>query len=166
MTKGEKILNIVLFVILIVFFIEAQKISPGFMVESVQREVGADFWPKKLLLILLFLTAILIIQSLFFPSGKDKSISETGEKDRWANWLILLFSIIIYIKIQYVIGFIIASCLLVGFNMYNFGYRKITYLIIFPVGMTFIFVFVFGRFLTVPLPKGISLFRYIGFLFY
>ena len=166
MSNGEKILGIVLFLIFIVFFIEAQKIQPGFMVESVQREVGADFWPKALLLILLLLTAMLIVKSFLVSSGKEEKGSGTAVKDRWLSWLMLMISIMVYIQIQYVIGFILASCLLVGFNLYNFGYRKKKNLILFPVGITFIFVFLFGRFLTVPLPKGVWLFRHFGFLFY
>ena len=167
MAKGEKILNIVLFVILVIFFIEAQKIPAGFMVESVQREVGADFWPKALLLLLLILTGALIIKSFFFTKIKEQNKTiESDVKDRWANWLMLMVSIIIYIKIQYIIGFILTSYLLVGFNLYNFGCRKKTTLIILPLGATFLFVLTFGRLLAVPLPKGISIFRLLGLLFY
>lgn len=167
MSRGERVINLILFVIMIVFFIEAQKIPAGLMVESVRREVGADFWPKALLSMLLFLTLVLNIKNFFLKkNGESQPKSEKQEKERWLNWILLSISIVVYIEIQYVIGFLFASILMVCFNLVNFGYRKKFFLIAIPIGLTFLFAFVFGRFLNVPLPKGVGIFREISFIIY
>jgi hypothetical protein len=167
MSRGERIANLVLLLVLIVFLIEAQNIPPGFMVESVRREVGADFWPKTLLVALIFLTVVLNVNYLFSNQKTQTSKSlQSGKKERWWNWVLLLVSIVIYIEIQYVIGFVITCFLMIGFGMINFGYRKTVPLIIFPTTLTIIFVLVFGRFLNVPLPKGLGVFRSISMFFY
>ena len=153
--------------VLIIFLIEAQNIPSGFMVESVRREVGADFWPKTLLAILIFLTIVLNVKGLLLRKILQTAKSErSGEKERWWNWVLLGVSIVIYIEIQYIIGFIITCFLMIGFGMINFGYRKKVLLIIFPTALTIIFVLVFGRFLNVPLPKGVGVFRSISMFFY
>lgn len=167
MSRGERIANLVLLLILIIFLIEAQNIPAGFMVESVRREVGADFWPKALLLTLIFLTVILNLKALFSEKKIRTSKSgQPGEKERWRNWMLLGLSIVIYIEIQYIIGFVFTCFLMIGFGMINFGYRKKVPLIIFPTALTIIFVLVFGKFLNVPLPKGVGVFRSISMFFY
>ena len=103
MSRGERIANMVLLLVLIVFLIEAQNILPGFMVESVRREVGADFWPKALLAILIFLTVVLNFKGLFLEKkSKTAKPMQVGEKEYWRNWLLLGVSIVIYIEIQYI----------------------------------------------------------------
>lgn len=167
MSRGERIANSVLLLVLIIFLIEAQNIPPGFMVESVRREVGADFWPKALLALLIFLTVVLNIKGLFFRIKRNATKPlPVSEKEYWRNWVLLGVAIAIYIEIQYVIGFILTCLLMIGFSMINFDYREKVPLIIFPTVLTIIFVFVFGRFLNVPLPKGVGIFRSVSAFFY
>jgi len=167
MLKGERIANLVLLLVLIIFLVEAQNIPSGFMVESVRREVGADFWPKALLAILIFLTVILNIRGWFFEkkSGTAQALQPVA-KEHWRKWVLLGISILIYIEIQSVFGFIPACLLIIGFSLFNFGYRRPLPLIMTSIGFTTVFLFVFGRFLNVPLPKGMGVFRSISTFFY
>ena len=165
MTKrGEFILGVVLLVVFVVFFIEAQRIPAGFMVESVQREVGADFWPKLLLCLLIILTAALNVQLLVTRKRSDKTATQDsdGEKEHWRSWLFLVLAIVIYVSIQYLVGFLIASLFLVIVSTYILGYRRKWPSAIMGLSVTLLFVLVFGRFLFVPLPKGVGIFRTIS----
>ena len=168
MTKGEKATNLVLLCAWIVFFFEAQRIQPGLMIESVRREVGADFWPKALLIMLLILTVFLNLKC-FLPKRDAKEeggAAADAEKERWWNFLFLVLSIIIYLHIQYMIGFITSTFLFVLSIIIILGYRKKMLMIGISIVIAFLFAIVFGKFLGVPFPRGIGLFRSFEYLVY
>lgn len=166
--RGERILNFVLLVILIVFYFEARKISPGYMVESVMREVGADFWPKALLLMLLFLTLILNLKAYFNrkkPEAVEKTEAGNGDED-WRTWIYLSILSAFYVALQVFIGFIFAGLLLTTISLILFGYRKKAMIAVVAIVFTVIFTLGFGKFLFVPLPRGIGVFRSFSYLMY
>jgi len=167
MKRGELTLSLILLAIFLVFFWEAQNIPAGFMVESVQREVGADFWPKVLLVMLIVLTGALNIKFLK-ARRRSKMEAQTiaGEKERWWTWLVLIFSVVMYIWIQHIIGFILASSFLVAGSLIILGYRRKVGLVAISLSTGLLFTLIFGRFLYVPLPKGIGIFRTVSLLLY
>ena len=168
MTKGEKAMNLVLLCAWIVFFLEAQRIPPGLMIESVRREVGADFWPKALLIMLFILTAILNFKCFLHKrdgGGSGESAAD-AEKERWWNFLFLVLSIIVYLHVQYVIGFITSTFLFILSIILILGYRKKVFMIGISIVIAFLFAVVFGKFLGVPFPRGYGLFRSFEYLVY
>ena len=168
MTKGEKATNLVLLCAWIVFFFEAQRIPPGLMIESVRREVGADFWPKALLLMLFILTAVLNLKCFLLKrdAGEADESAPDAEKERWWNFLFLVLAIIIYLHIQYIIGFITSTFLFVFSVIFILGYRKKVFMIGLSIVIAFLFAVVFGKFLGVPFPRGYGLFRSFEYLIY
>ncbi|MBA7670800.1 hypothetical protein ES703_78947 [subsurface metagenome] len=137
------------------------------MVESVQREVGADFWPKALLIVLILLTAALTIKYLVLYIGnKTKGKKISREKEDWWKWLLLVLSVVIYIRIQHLVGFIVAGSLFVGTSLYIMGFRRKLLLILISLSIIFLFALTFGRLLYVPLPRGRGIFRSLTLVFY
>jgi len=165
--SGELLMNIILLGVLFILFVEAQRIPSGLMVESVQREVGADFWPKVLLMALILLMLALTIKYLVLHRGsRSKGKKIAHEKENWFKCLLVILSIIIFILIQYLVGFIIAISIFTGINLYIMEWRKRFSLVIISLSIAFLLTLTFGRFLYVPFPKGVGVFRSISQIFY
>jgi len=165
--SGELVVNIILLCVFLIFFAEAQRIPRGLIIESVQREVGADFWPKTLLVILILLMVILIIKSLIVRKRKEaKGEKPHHEKENWKGWLLVVFMVVIFIVAQYFIGFLITLIIFIATILYLMGWKKKISLVIISLFLAFLFTITFGRFLHVPFHKGMGIFRSISQIFY
>jgi putative tricarboxylic transport membrane protein len=126
------------------------------------KEVGPDFWPKIVLIILIALSATLTISNIikWKKSRSEKSEPEQG----WKRVLIAIVLAVAYIYFLKPLGFIIATPLFIlGMMLLIMPKRKkvIPFTILGIMGMIYI---IFAKLLYVPLPKGFGIFHDLSIL--
>ncbi len=71
-----------------------------------------------------------------------------------------------YIALMNLVGFILSTILFTFCNARFMGYKNTKVLVIFSLIMTTLVVMVFGNLFTVPLPRGMGMFRDLSYLIY
>ncbi len=116
-------------------------------------DVGPAFFPKVVGGILIFFGALLAIVA-FLNKAESKSLKEIfNRRSLLAIGTIAIFAI--YIILVSVLGFLIATPLLViGLAMFLKG-KNIAVIVIVAVAVTLLIYYLFLKFLLIPLPRGI-----------
>ncbi|MEH7223531.1 tripartite tricarboxylate transporter TctB family protein [Bacillus sp. JJ1566] len=135
--------------------------------------LGPKAWPS-ILLILMLVIAIMGIIKTYIASKKEAvskvENSETEEPERKLFnipfSLVSIFSIILYSVGLYFFGFIISSVLFLYVLTQLLGAKKQLVIILLSFILTAAFVWLFSIVLSVPLPRGIGIFRSFSLLFY
>ncbi len=136
--------------------------------------LGPKFWPS-IILILMLVIAIMGIIKTFINSKKASAVhaektDETEEPEiKFFNIpmsLVSIASIILYSMCLYFFGFIISSILFLYLMTQLMGAKKKLVIILTSVILTALFVGLFSILLSVPLPRGVSIFRAFSLLFY
>jgi len=149
-----------------------------FLIETVQIHsannttvLGPKFWPLTLLTLMLIFAVIGIIRT--YINHKKIEIVNTTEAEeqerRFYNIplsILSISSIILYSVGVYFIGFIISTLIFLFLLTQVLGAKKKLLLIVTSIIVTAIVVWLFSIVLSVPLPRGIGIFRELSFLFY
>jgi len=126
------------------------------------KEVGPDFWPKIVLIILISLSAALTIFNII---KWKKSRDEVSEREQgWKRVLIAILLAVVYVYFLKPLGFIVSTPLFIlGMMLLIMPKRKkaIPFTILGIMGMIYI---IFAKLLYVPLPKGFGIFRDLSIL--
>lgn len=126
------------------------------------KEVGPDFWPKIVLIILIALSAALTISNII---KWKKSRGEMSEREQgWKRVLVAILLAVAYVYFLKPLGFIVSTPLFIlGMMLLIMPKRKkvIPFTILGIMGMIYI---IFGKLLYVPLPKGFGIFHNLSIL--
>lgn len=171
MKKDEIVANgvVVFFFSLMLFFASRM--------HGVKRfgDMGSEFWPIMILSGAVILSSALLIGSIrkFLrekkPGGATAAISaealsarKQGQRKYWLAVICLLG----YIIIMPWIGFILSTFLFIYAFILALEERRKLVLAISPILVTALMVLVFGRFLSLPLPRGAEFFAALSRFIY
>ncbi|WP_026580765.1 tripartite tricarboxylate transporter TctB family protein [Bacillus sp. J33] len=156
---GEVIFHVVLILVMGIFFKESFTITSGRSADS----IGPAGFPQFIIVIIL----VLLIVSLFNAIRKMKSNSE-GISPLNLNiaYFGLLFSIIIFILLNEVISFTLSSIIFCFSLFFLLGQKKYIKMTVNSIIVAIIFTLVFGKILTVPLPRGVGFIKEMSYYLY
>lgn len=135
--------------------------------------LGPKAWPSIILILMLVLAIMGVIKT--FITSKKAAVAQVENSEieeperRLFNIpfsLVSIFSIILYTVGLYVFGFIISTVLFLYLLTQLLGAKKQLVIILLSVILTAVFVWLFSIVLSVPLPRGIGIFREFSLLFY
>lgn len=155
---GEIIVSLLILVTSCYLYIEAMR----FREFRAYAEVGPDFWPKIVLILLIALSGALTVSNVI---KWRKSRGEVRDREEgWKRVLIAVFLLVGYIYVLKPLGFIVASPLFItGMMLLIMPKRKKVIPIAVACIMAIIYI-LFGRLLFVPLPKGFGVFHDISII--
>ena len=170
MKKGEVILSAVCLAFFSFMFYEALELR------GVGRfgEVGSGFWPLLSLGTTSILSLIWLIGNLRRYSREKKeaveerSMPETVAVKRAGQKKIALCTLCLlaYIILTPLIGFILSTVLFILTFILALEEKRRLVLIISPPLITAVVMLIFGKFIMMPLPKGVGIFAEFSRLFY
>ena len=132
---------------------------------NIGGNLGAAWWPQVLLVLGMAMTvasaAGVVRKHLREPGAKGK-VNLHEVKSLGVSTAIFAG----FLLVVNVIGFLGAVPLLVFGFMYQLGARKPLILILAPILASPLFAVIFGRFMEVPLPRGMGMIRLFSFYFY
>lgn len=113
---------------------------------------GPAFFPTATSVIMIVLSAILIVSSLFFmPKELDAPLQPGNLK----NPLIGIAVMFLYILALEPLGFIVATACMIAVILFLFRVRRIPLLVLYPIVLSVLIFVVFRKFLMIDLPEGI-----------
>ena len=138
-------------------------------------DMGSGFWPIMILSAATFLSIlVLILNTRKYlqekktragePQAPDRSPQEL--KERRMKLLLSVICLLVYILIMPYIGFVLATLFYVLAFILALGERRKWVLTISPFLVTAMAVAVFGKFITIPLPRGVDAFASFSRIFY
>ncbi|MGQ9778009.1 MAG: tripartite tricarboxylate transporter TctB family protein [Thermodesulfobacteriota bacterium] len=143
----------------------------AFELHEVKRfgEVGSGFWPLLVLSSATLFSFILLIRERK-PKGEEKEKGEerkekSSEKKGKKVFLCIL-CLFLYLFVMPFIGFILSTFFFILPFILVLGERRKWVLALSPPLLTIIIFLVFGKLISMPLPKGISFFAAFSRLFY
>jgi hypothetical protein len=127
--------------------------------------IGPAGFPRALI----YLAVILIILSLVstmkhYKENKPKEKQKIKELD--PGFLALLGVIIFFVSAINYIGFLFGGLIVISSIMWILNQRKISKLVIITLVGSLVFTFVFGKILSIPLPRGAGIFETISYYIY
>jgi putative tricarboxylic transport membrane protein len=138
-------------------------------------EMGSGFWPIMILSAATFLSILVLIfntrkylQEKKTHTGEPQAPgrSEPEIKERRMKLVLSVVCLLIYILIMPYIGFVLSTILYVLVFILALGERRKWVLAISPFLVTAMAVAVFGKFITMPLPRGVGAFTAFSRIFY
>jgi putative tricarboxylic transport membrane protein len=138
-------------------------------------DMGSGFWPIMILSAATFLSILVLIfntrkylQEKKTRAGAsqppDRSAKESRE--RLMKLVLSVVCLLIYILVMPYIGFVLATFFYVLAFILALGERRKWVLTISPFLVTAMAVAVFGKFITMPLPRGVDAFAAFSRIFY
>lgn len=156
---GEVIFHVVLIVIMGIFFKESFGITTGRSADP----IGPAGVPQFILIIVL----VLLLISLFNAIRKMKVNQNKGESlNLNITFFGLLVGIIVFIFLNEVISFTLATIVFCFGLFFLLGQRKYLKMSINSIIVAVLFTFVFGNILSVPMPRGIGIIKELTYLLY
>ena len=136
-------------------------------------EVGSGFWPLLSLAAATALSALWLVRNLAaYAREKPRAAGEAspeaiaGAWDRRRKVGLSVACLLGYIVLMPWIGFIISTMFFILTFILALEERRMKVLVISPVLITAAIVVVFGKFITMPLPKGVGIFAAFSRFFY
>ena len=157
---GELIFSVVIFLGSIYLFYSSTQLR---QIEA-YKNVGAEFWPQIILTILIILMGYLLIVKIleFVRERKDTPSAMERLSPEFINgslrFLASLGIIVAYVYCMKMVGFIVASPLLVVALILFISPEKKRLIPYGLVGVTVVVYLVFVKFLMIPLPRGMGIF--------
>ncbi|UAL48021.1 tripartite tricarboxylate transporter TctB family protein [Sutcliffiella horikoshii] len=160
--------------IVILFALSFMMMTPQIKITNASFIIGPRSWPYILLTLMISLALFGILKN-YILSKKMKMIEpgelvEEHEPEKTVFKLsipmISLIMLIIYVLLLNVIGFVISTPLFLYGISLLLGQKKQLYSVIFGFVTTVVFVGLFSVLLSIPLPRGIGVFRQLSLLFY
>jgi len=160
---GEIIFHIGILGALGLLFKETLKIS----IARATDAVGPAGFPKGIILLAVVLTVFSLYRAfkayLVLKNNREVSL---GIEELNIKFLGVLGSVIVFIFLNSVLGFFLSSLILVASIMYLLGNRERVKILIVTLSAAILFTIIFGRVLSVPLPRGMGIIRNISYLIY
>lgn len=158
---GEIIFHVLMLLIFGVFFNETFDINT----KRATDVIGPAGFPQAVIVLGIILTLI----SLFVVIKKYKEREKNEKmslKELNVVFIGILAGMVMYTLVVNTIGYFITSLIFLAVVLYLLGERKKVMLILFPLIVAIIFTLLFGRVLSVPLPRGIEPLKSLSYFFY
>ena len=169
MKKGEIVFSAFCVAFFSFMFYEAFKLHG----EGRFGEVGSGFWPMLSLGAAVLLSLCWLIVTLGkFSKARGNAVEEPAPEanaaalSRRKKVALSIICLFVYIVIMPWIGFILSTLFFIPVFALSLEERRKEVLIISPFLITAITILVFAKFITIPFPKGVSIFAEFSRLFY
>ncbi|SMB93710.1 Tripartite tricarboxylate transporter TctB family protein [Thermanaeromonas toyohensis ToBE] len=161
---GRIIFDGLLFLMSLYFYL----LSGKFTYVATPGQLGPDFWPKLILILLMLLAVYDIIIGIYFKGGEG---IESSSEEKAANKYPLLLAIGSILTIGYVylvsfLGFPLTTFLYLIAFMYIGRYRKMRVIVASSFVTVIVLVLIFVKFVYVSLPLGEGVFADLTILLY
>jgi membrane-associated HD superfamily phosphohydrolase len=161
---GEIVFHIALLATLGFFYNDTLSIDTTRMTDV----VGAAGFPKAIIVVAFILTVFSLYSA--FRKYADKAHQYGAKKivieELNLQFIGILVSIIVFIFASEIVGYVLASLLLMITIMVLLGQRQISRILTVSIVSSFVFTLIFGKLLHVPLPRGIGFIQELSFLLY
>ncbi len=170
--KANVVLSIITIVFSIFFLIQSLKLPFG-----TSTNIGAGGWPTIILILLLFMGLFLLVKSLVQMKAVKRAghheQTVTDEKESfepdvvfpYKHWITSIIILLYLIAIS-VLGFVVATPLFIFIMALIMGMRHWGKLAATSLISSALFIYVFTILLSIPLPRGVGIFRSISLIFY
>jgi putative tricarboxylic transport membrane protein len=156
---GEIIFHVILIIASGLFFKESFVISTGRSADP----IGPAGFPQAILVIIM----VLLLISLFNAIRKVKSREEKAEPLHLnVAYFGLIVAIVGFILLNDIISFTLASIVFCFLLFSILGQKKYLKMTINSIIVSLIFTLVFGKVLSVPLPRGLGLIKEFSYFLY
>lgn len=130
------------------------------------EKMGGEFWPRFTLVGIVVMAIIIMIDS-FLKARSGVPSKERPREDK--NTLgVAICGIIIFFFILLIpyLGFLLSAFFGFMVLMYTFGEKKKLVVLCYSIVMVGMIYLLFGKFLFVPLPRGVSIFQALSYYLY
>jgi hypothetical protein len=160
--RGEIIFNVVLFAVSIFLYY----VAGTFKQFAPYAKLGPDFWPKGILLGIIFLSGILLIKNIIsLIKHEIKKSSMKSEQEPYRLFLVIAVSFA-YAFGMGIFGFILSTIVFQIIFLYLLKAKRFLSIILVSLLNTAILYILFIQVLNMLLPPGVGIFRTISLLFY
>jgi putative tricarboxylic transport membrane protein len=128
-------------------------------------EAGSGFWPMLALGACVLLSAGWLVSTLRGRGAPAVEPAAEGSR-RWRRVGLSVAALLAYIAVMPWIGFILSTLAFVPAFAVALGETRQRVLTASPVVVTALVVLVFGRFIAMPLPRGVGVFAALSRVFY
>lgn len=166
---GELFVTIIIFLTGLVLLTLTDRIIRVSTSRAAAEQLGPKFWPIIILIGIVALSAYIIFTILRRIKNSEWNTEEenaTLEQFDDKRLVTLITLTVIYVYLLQYIGFLSTTPVFMILVSWLIGIRVIWKNLTFSLLLTSIFIYVFGNFLYVPLPRGIGIFRELSFFFY
>lgn len=159
---GNVISSLVIIGVSLFFYYLAGQLPPikGF------QQMGDSFWPRLVLGVLMGLSGILLVQSLWKKQAKKKAEESAPPPADRAVLAKTMGVLVLYILSISYLGFLLSTFLALMAFCYLMGDRKLSGMFIFSLGMTAVIYAVFGLLIYTALPRGVWVFKTLSTYIY
>ena len=160
--RGEIIFNIVLFAVSIFLYY----VAGTFKQFAPYAKLGPDFWPKGILLGIIFLSGILLVKNIVFLMRRDVKPSSLRIEQEPYRLLLVIAVSFAYAFGMGIFGFLLSTIVFQIMLLYLLKVRRILLIILVSLINTAMLYVLFILLLNMLLPPGVGIFRTISLLFY
>jgi putative tricarboxylic transport membrane protein len=158
---GKMIISAVIFITSLFLYYEAGKFRQLKAVE----QIGPDFWPKIILILLCILSFIALLSDIL-KKPTEKFNTDTLSNETKKRFLITLICIFTYIIILHYVGFAISTPIFIFIFMLILGEQRKWLIFLTSILMTAAVIIIFSKFFLLAIPRGFGLFRNFSLFFY
>lgn len=150
--------------------------------------LGPAFWPTAVLIVMLIMGVLLLIRTLVEMRQSKSAAHAVAEENpaaeleelgvnvpeeeevkpskefRHRQWVMVAL-LMVYFLIMNHVGFLVSTILFLAASTWLLGLRRIIPLALTSVLSSFVIIYLFSTILSVPLPRGVGVFRTISQLF-
>jgi len=160
--RGELIFNIILFVVSLFLYY----VAGTFKQFAPYTKLGPDFWPKGILLGIIFLSGILLLKSIIPLVKHEVRKSSTGSvQEPYRLFLVIVISFA-YAFGMGIFGFLLSTIVFQIVLLYLLKVKRVFLIIFVSLLNTAILYILFIVALDMLLPPGVGIFRTISLFFY
>ncbi|HHY59001.1 MAG TPA: tripartite tricarboxylate transporter TctB family protein [Clostridia bacterium] len=137
-----------------IFLLLLMLISVPLYMQSRQFPMGADVFPKLLLVVILILSVYEFVRLLGSKEQDQEQAARKGWQEKYNPVVVFAFCVIYAVCIK-IIGFFTSTVVFVAATMWYLGVREIKTYVISIAGIGLFIYLLFVMQLKVPLPKGL-----------
>ena len=138
----------------------------SFPVITGYEKMGGEFWPRFTLVGIIFMAIIVMIDGFLKARRGMPSKGRSPEYGNTMGVAICGFIVFFFILLIPYIGFLLAAFVGMMALMSAFGERKKLVVLCYSLVMVGMIYLLFGKFLLVPLPRGVSMFGALSYYLY
>jgi hypothetical protein len=155
---GELIFHIFLMIVMAVFYQQSYSINLRRSVDP----VGAAGFPRAIII----LAMVLILISLISLIRRKKEFKFSVPKELNIHFMKIFIAIIGFVLLVNYIGFFLSAFILILTIMYVLGQKNIKKIVFIALLASSSYMILFGKILSIPLPRGIGILRTISYFIY
>ena len=130
------------------------------------EQIGAGFWPRLNLIGMVILALFIMIRSLVRRKKAALPKNEPQEEMNTVGVVICGAILLSFVLLMPYIGFLLSAFLGMMALIYALGERKKLVIFLTAFVLVLVVYLSFGKFLFVPMPRGVSIFRELSFYLY